>query len=35
MHEGYMIRLMKNLNGRPESTDDGQLVYVFPDLTSG
>lgn len=35
MHEGYMIDIIKNLNGRPESTEDGQLIYVFREQRTG
>lgn len=30
--EGYMLPVLQRFHGHPEVTDDGDLVYVFPDF---
>lgn len=30
--EGFMLAVMQRFHGHPEVTDDGDLIYVFPDL---
>lgn len=30
--ESFMLPVLTRLNGRPEVTEEGQIVYVFPEL---
>lgn len=30
--ESFVLPVLTRLNGRPEVTPDGNIVYVFPDL---
>jgi len=31
-HEEYMLHVVKQLNGIPKPSEDGQLIYIFPEL---
>lgn len=30
--ESFMLPVLTRLNGRPEVTTDGNIIYLFPDL---